>query len=516
MTFKPTLLLILDGWGSAPAGPGNALSLARMPNIDSLLQTFPGTKLQCAGEAVGLPPGQMGNSEVGHMNLGAGRVVFQDIQRISRALQSGELSKNPVLNDLISKTREGGGAMHLMGLVSPGGVHSLQTHLYGLVKLCKERGIDRVFVHAILDGRDTPPKSGFGYLSELSDFLRKEKIGRIATVSGRYYAMDRDKRWERTKLAYDALVSGEGIRISDPLRAVEQAHLAGESDEFVRPRVITTNVGDPVAPLGDGDGFFFFNFRADRARQIVQAIFDPDFKEFERSRVPHLSAMATMTMYDEQFPLPTAFPPLSLRNILPEVVSRAGIRQLRLAETEKYAHVTYFFNGGEERTFDGEERILIPSPREVPTYDHKPEMSLYEVTEQLCEAIESKKFQLIVCNFANLDMVGHTGSIQAAVKACEAVDECVGRVARCVLDAGARMFLTSDHGNAEEMLDGSGSVQTAHSTNMVPFVWVEDQKDLKPLREKGIIGDIAPTMLHLWGVEIPSDMTGKTLIKEDV
>jgi 2,3-bisphosphoglycerate-independent phosphoglycerate mutase len=513
MNARPTLLLILDGWGVAPPGPGNALSLADTPSFDRLRSGYPHADLGCSGRAVGLPDGQMGNSEVGHMNIGAGRVVYQDIMRINIAIEDGSFFENPALLDMIGAVKARSGRMHFAGLVSPGGVHSLQTHLNALLELCSSHGVE-AFVHAILDGRDTPPQSGLEYVRQLQEFAREKGVGKVATVSGRYFAMDRDKRWDRTAYAYAAIVSGKGIFVNDPVEAIADAYATGENDEFVRPRVVTDGDG-PVALLEDGDGFMFFNFRADRARQLVRSLFDPQFGEFERERRPDLARLVTMTQYDAQFGLPVAFPPVRLTGILGELVSDAGWAQLRIAETEKYAHVTYFFNGGEERCYPGEDRILIPSPREVATYDKKPEMSAFEVCDKLCDAVRSRKYALIVCNFANLDMVGHTGIIEAAVKAVEAVDQCLGQVMDAVLESGSRMFVTSDHGNAEEMIDPSGGVQTAHSTNLVPFYWVEDDRGSWMFRDKGVLGDIAPTILALWSLDKPSEMTGTSLLVRD-
>ena len=514
MSVKPTLLLILDGWGMAPPGPGNAIALARTPTLDGLWSTYPHVPLSCSGRSVGLPDGQMGNSEVGHMNIGAGRIVYQDIVRINMAIEDGSLFRNPTLLEMTARVRERGGAVHFAGLISPGGVHSLQTHLYALLRFCKGQGVPAC-VHAILDGRDTPPSSGLEYVRELQQFMTAEGVGRIATVSGRYYAMDRDRRWDRTALAYAALVSGQGIPEADPLQAIAAAYEQGENDEFVRPRVIVEN-GRPVATLSDGDGFMFFNFRADRARQLTRALADPAFGEFPRQNRPELAALVTMTRYDAALGLPVAFPPVRLTRIMGELVAEAGLAQLRIAETEKYAHVTYFFNGGEERCYPGEERILVPSPREVATYDKKPEMAVFEVTDRLCEAVRSNRFALLVCNFANLDMVGHTGIIDAAVRAAEAVDQCLSRVIEAVLDADARVFVTSDHGNAEEMIDPAGGVQTAHSTNEVPFFWIERDHGGRRFRSRGNLGDIAPTILELWSMDQPAEMTGSSLLEREV
>jgi len=505
MNIKPTLLLILDGFGLAPAGPGNAVSLASTPNLDKLFQSYAHTRLVASGEQVGLPAGQMGNSEVGHLNLGAGRIVYQDIVRINKAIEDGSLAHNPVLEELVNKVKEKGTRVHLLGLLSDGGVHSLQEHLYSLLEILKSKGVKEVFIHCFLDGRDTPPKSAKKYLAELSAFLQRIQFGQIASLSGRYYAMDRDKRWDRTSLAYHTLVLGEGRQATNPLQALEAAYEQGESDEFVRPTFIQGSNGY----LQDGDGVIFFNFRADRVRQICQAFFEQDFTFFERKKHPKLHII-TMTQYEKDFPLPVLFPPLLMKNILGEVVSHLGLRQLRIAETEKYAHVTYFFNGGVEEPFAREERILIPSPREVATYDQKPEMSVYEVADTLCKHILARDFDFYVCNFANLDMVGHTGVIPAAIKACEAVDENVGRVVTSMLQIGGQVLLTADHGNAEDMLE-NGKPKTAHSTNPVPFILISETSRYS-LREQGILGDVAPTILDLWQVEKPREMSAKSLL----
>jgi len=515
MQPTPTLILILDGWGLAPDGPGNAISLAKTPFIDSLAGKYPRTRLLCSGRAVGLPDGFMGNSEVGHMNIGAGRIIYQDMTRIDMAIEDGSLKKNQALLDLMRKTRERGGRLHFMGLVSDGGVHSHVLHLHALLEMAKEQGVQTV-VHAFLDGRDTPPTSGKGYVRELQEFMRERDMGPIATVVGRYYAMDRDKRWDRNALAYAALTSAEGQHATDPVQAVEQAYEAGENDEFVKPRVIVDGEGRPLGPLQDGDGLFFFNFRADRARQISRALFESDFQEFERERVPDLAGFATMTRYEKGFPLPVAFAPEDYSDTLGEVVSGMGLEQLRIAETEKYAHVTYFFNCGREEPFPGEQRQLIPSPREVATYDLKPEMSAAEVTDRLLERWNDGNFALVVCNLANGDMVGHTGVIPAAIRACETVDACVARIVEAVLQSGGRVLLTADHGNADEMLDENGQPQTAHSKNPVPLTLIDPAFENREgvLLPEGKLGDIAPTVLQLWGVEKPAVMSGQGLVTE--
>lgn len=510
--IKPTLLLILDGWGIAPASEGNAVCKAGTPYIDTLKNGYPTTVLDCSGRAVGLPDGFMGNSEVGHMNIGAGRVVYQDMTRIDIALEDGSLGSRPAIVDLLQAIKASGGRLHLMGLLSDGGVHSHINHLYALLQVAKDAGVEAV-VHAFMDGRDTPPDSGAGYLEALEAEMQRIGWGCIATVTGRYYAMDRDKRWERNELAYNALTNGEGEAITNPVAAVRKAYEAGEFDEFIKPRIVMCDNGKPIGTIDDGDGVFFFNFRADRARQIVRTLFDDNFAEFERKVRPALSGLATMTRYEAAFPLPVAFAPVGIEDGMGEVVSRMGLKQLRIAETEKYAHVTYFFNGGREEPFEGEDRQLIPSPREVATYDEKPEMSAREVTETFIDQWQKNGYDFAVLNFANLDMVGHTGIIPAACKAVSTVDECVSRVVPAVLARGGRVLLTADHGNAEQMLDEAGGPHTAHSTNQVPLVLIEENAGKRELTP-GKLGDIAPTILSLWGVDVPEAMTGENLVKE--
>ncbi len=513
--LRPLLLIIMDGWGWREEKEGNAILLAGTPHLDALKEAYPFTLLRASGEAVGLPEGQMGNSEVGHLNIGAGRIVYQDLTRINLAIRDGSFFKNPVLKEAFSRAKETGGKIHLLGLVSDGGVHSHIEHLFALLEFAKREGLcERTFVHAFTDGRDTPPKSGLSYLETLLAKMKELSCGAVATVSGRYYAMDRDKRWERTALAYEALVLGRGLTAKDPLAAVREAYARGETDEFIKPTVIVKD-GRPVATIDDGDVVIFFNFRADRARQLTRALTDPEFKEFPREKFPKLAYFVCMTLYDETFSLPVAFPPEHLKNIWGEWVSKAGLFQFRTAETEKYAHVTYFFNGGEEKPFPREERKLIPSPRDVPTYDLKPEMSAYEVTEEVISRIKSGRYQFIVMNYANGDMVGHTGVLPAAIKAVKVVDECVGRVIaawRKYTD-GAPAIVTADHGNCELMVDPeTGGPFTAHTANPVPFYLVDDRFKGARLKE-GILGDIAPTGLYLMGLEIPAEMTGKVLFE---
>ena len=507
---KPLLLMILDGWGINPETRGNAVSQANTPFIDSLLDRYPSTRLFCSGEAVGLPDGYMGNSEVGHLNIGAGRVVYQELMRINRAISDGTFFVNKALNSLMEKTRTHNGALHLMGLCSDSGVHSHLNHLYALLEMAKREGISRVYVHPIMDGRDSPPDSGITYMGQLEEKLLDIGIGEIATICGRYYAMDRDKRWERTARAFALYTQGFGIAEKYPIQAVANAYTRGQTDEFIKPVCIVDSAGKPRGVLRNGDGVIVFNFRADRVRQIVRAFTDPDFKESWRSPMPGIGGLVCMTLYDETFPLPVAFPPTHLKNILGEVLSREGLRQLRIAETEKYAHVTYFFNGGEERPFPNEDRRMIPSPREVPTYDHKPEMSAFQVKDELLRLLDTG-YDVIVLNFANMDMVGHTGVFEAAIKACEAVDTCVGEIVTRIQALGGTVLLTADHGNAEKMMEDNGAVHTAHTLNPVRFVLVDERHKNAVLRE-GVLGDIAPTILELLGIAQPNDMTGKSLI----
>ncbi len=512
--MRPVALIILDGWGFRAETAMNAVAAARTPHFDRLFGSRPWTTLRASGMAVGLPEGQMGNSEVGHLNLGAGRVVYQDYTRINLAIEDGSFFENPVLVEACDRARASGGALHLLGLLSDGGVHSHQKHLYALVDLAGRRGLERVFVHPFLDGRDTPPQSGLGYVKALEEALAREGRGRVATVSGRYYAMDRDNRWDRVERAWKALVLGEGIPARSAAEAVESAYAEGQTDEFVVPRVVVGGDGTPVGRVSDDDAVIFFNFRADRARELTRAFTQPGFDGFDVSARPDLAYFATFTLYDETFDLPVAFPPEHLRRIFGEVVSDAGLRQLRIAETEKYAHVTYFFNGGEETPFPREDRVLIPSPREVATYDQKPEMSAFQVRDRLLQVIPERVYDLIVVNFANLDMVGHSGIFEATVKAVETVDACTGAVVEALTAAGYACLVTADHGNAEEMWDeASGQPHTAHTTNPVPCILVDDERPGARLREGGILADVAPTLLQIMGLAQPGEMTGKSLIE---
>ena len=510
MTMPPTLLLILDGFGLAPAGPGNAASLAKTPNLDRLNAACAHTRLAASGRDVGLPAGYIGNSEVGHLNIGAGRVVYQDMTRIDLAVETGELEKNTVFLQLLDAIRSRNGRLHLMGLLSDGGVHSHIGHVKALARIAHAHGVDAL-VHAFTDGRDVAPGSGEAYLAALRDTLKELGACRIASVCGRFYAMDRDKRWERVHEAFELLAHGKGGTADDAVSGFRTAYAAGESDEFIKPFLIREFPGAPNT-VRDNDGIFFFNFRADRMREIVRA-FLPDFAEFDRGVPPKLSGMASMTAYEASFPLPVAFPKEALHMGLGEVVSRMGKKQLRLAETEKYAHVTYFFNGGVEEPLPGEDRILVPSPRDVETYDLKPAMSAREVTGRFLEAWQSGVYSLVVCNLANPDMLGHTGVLQAAVAACETVDVCVGRILEAVAADGGRVCVTADHGNVECMLDEHNAPHTAHTMNKVPFILVEPDGATPRLHE-GRLADIAPTILALWDVPQPPEMTGRPLTRE--
>lgn len=505
------MLMILDGWGIEAQGDGNAVSLARTPTLDRLSAEYPTTRLRCSGESVGLPGGIMGNSEVGHLNIGAGRIVYQDLLRIDRSIRDGSFFKNDVFHSAMDTAKRNQSSLHLMGLVSDGGVHSQLTHLLALLDMARKAGVPRTCVHAIMDGRDTSPTGGEGYLTQVQNHMDAHGYGQIASICGRYYAMDRDRRWERIELAYRLYTEGEGTPEPDPIEAVRKAYARGETDEFIKPVVLTGEARQAAAVIGDGDVVIFFNFRADRAREMTIALTDPAFSGFPRKRQPGIAAYATMTRYDETFSLPAAFPPVHLDAILGEVVSLRGIRQLRIAETEKYAHVTYFFNGGEETPFPGEDRVLIPSPRDVATYDEKPEMSALEVTEEVLARLRSKTYGMVILNFANMDMVGHTGVIPAAVKACETVDRCVAKIVDEVLGQDGALLITADHGNAEKMIDSDGKPHTAHTLNPVRLILVDERRKTTRMKA-GKLGDIAPTMLEIMGVGQPEQMTGESLI----
>ncbi|GAB4370176.1 MAG: 2,3-bisphosphoglycerate-independent phosphoglycerate mutase [Deltaproteobacteria bacterium] len=502
-------LIVLDGWGCRQEREANAVALARTPFFDRLWAEFPHTRIHASAERVGLPPGQMGNSEVGHLNLGAGRVVYQDLVRISRAIETGEFFRNPVLGRTMDAARERNRPLHLIGLLSDGGVHSLHTHLYALLAMAKERGLSSVFVHPVLDGRDTPPTSGVHHLERLLAEAGRIGLGEVATVGGRYYAMDRDNRWERTERAYRAMVRGEGMEGSDPVSAVAASYEAGKTDEFMEPVVFRRN-GRPVGTIGPGDSVIFFNFRADRARQLTRALTQPGFDRFPRPERLDL-AYACMTEYDESFGLPVAFGPQTMSNILAEVFAQRGIRNLRMAETEKYAHVTYFFNGGIETVFPGESRILVPSPS-VSTYDLQPEMSAFEVGERAAAEVGAGTHDVLILNFANGDMVGHTGILAAAIQAIEAVDVNLRKVVEKVWEVGGAALVTADHGNAEMMVDpATGEPHTAHTTNLVPLILADPEAKGTALREDRALEDLAPTILRMLGIPPPEEMTGEDL-----
>jgi 2,3-bisphosphoglycerate-independent phosphoglycerate mutase len=504
------LLVVLDGWGIRAEREDNAIALAGTPNLEKFIPGMPLTELQTAGLAVGLPAGQMGNSEVGHTNIGAGRIVYQDLVRINRACESGELADNPEIRQAMELAKSSGRAFHLLGLVSNGGVHSSLDHLHCLLDAAAKRGVSKVFVHAFLDGRDTAPTSGLGFVEELKDRLAKQHLGHLATICGRYYAMDRDKRWDRVKLAYDAMVRGEGHKAEDPVHAVKQSYAEKVTDEFVKPTVVVED-GKPVGPIRDGDVVMFFNFRADRAREMSAALALPSFSEFERPPLT-LARYVCMTEYDKTLGLPVAFGPDQPQRIFPEVIASQGLRQFRTAETEKYAHVTFFFNGGRELVYPGEDRHLVPSPRDVKTYDQKPEMSAREVTAELARRIESKAYDFLLVNFANPDMVGHTGDLDAAIKAVKTVDECLGVLLTASAKAGYAIAITADHGNCELMRDPTtGEPHTAHTLNPVPFHLIHPDFRGQKLRA-GVLADIAPTLLRVMGLPQPSEMTKQGLL----
>jgi 2,3-bisphosphoglycerate-independent phosphoglycerate mutase len=504
---RPVVLVVLDGWGYRPEREGNAIALAETPTWDALWSHPSRTLLEASGLAVGLPDGQMGNSEVGHLNLGAGRVVPQDIVRISSAIADGSFFRNQTLLGLLRGVKARGATLHLVGLIGKGGVHALDQHLFALIDLVEREQLPRVAIHALLDGRDTLPRSALEFLRQLVDRARGRAV--IATVGGRYYGMDRDRRWPRTELFYRAMVEGVGPTATDPQEAIRQAYERGESDEFIKPIVIVGADAAPLAPVRDGDGIVFFNFRSDRMRQIVRALMEEGFTGFDVSHRPRVNAVS-MTSYDETFTLPVVFPPFTLSRIVAEVVSEHTMTQFRTAETEKYPHVTYFFNGGYEVPYPGEVRELVPSQK-VATYDLAPEMSAPGVTEVLCRAIESREYDFILCNYANGDMVGHSGVLEATIRAVECVDTCVARMLRSAEKVGARVIVTADHGNCEMMIDPeTGGPHTAHTTNPVPLVLV-DPGGKPPLRGGGALRDVGPTVLALLGVERPKEMTGVDL-----
>ena len=512
MAKKPVMLMILDGFGIAPKSEGNAVEAAYKPNFDKLFSSYPHTQLNASGMEVGLPTGQMGNSEVGHLNIGAGRVVYQELTRITKAIEDGDFYENEALKLAMDKAKENNSSLHLLGLLTDGGVHSHIDHVKGILRMAKQRGLQKVYLHAFMDGRDVPPSSGKDFIVEIEDAMKEIGVGKVATISGRYYAMDRDNRWERVELAYNALVYGKGETANSAVECMEASYHDNKTDEFVLPSVILED-GRPTATIKNKDSVIFFNIRPDRAREITRALNDKVFSGFERENLD--LTYVTLTQYDKTLEnVHVAYSPQSYTNTLGEYVSSKGLKQLRIAETEKYAHVTFFFNGGVEIPNEGEDRVLIPSPK-VATYDLKPEMSAYEMTQEVLQRLDSGHYDLIIMNYANPDMVGHTGVIEAAKKAVEAVDDCLGKVVDKILAMDGSVFITADHGNAEIMIDYStGGPMTSHTTDPVPFLYVSKNAKGRTLKDGGKLADIAPTLLDEMGVEIPTEMTGKSLIEK--
>ncbi|WP_379970438.1 2,3-bisphosphoglycerate-independent phosphoglycerate mutase [Ectobacillus sp. sgz5001026] len=509
MTRKPTALIILDGFGLREETYGNAVAQAKKPNFDRLWAKYPHTTLTACGEAVGLPEGQMGNSEVGHLNIGAGRIVYQSLTRVNVAIREGEFDKNETFQNAIKNAKEKGTSLHLFGLLSDGGVHSHMNHMFALLRLAAKEGLKDVYIHAFLDGRDVGPQTAKGYIDATYEVIKETGVGQFATISGRYYSMDRDKRWDRVEKCYRAMVYGDGPTYKDPYECINDSYENGIYDEFVLPSVMTKEDGSPVGTISNDDSIIFYNFRPDRAIQISRVFTNEDFREFDRGeKVPRIPEFVCMTKFSETVGGYVAFKPTNLDNTLGEVVSQAGLKQLRIAETEKYPHVTFFFSGGREAEFPGEDRILINSPK-VATYDLKPEMSIYEVTDALVKDIEAENHDVIILNFANCDMVGHSGMMEPTIKAVEATDECLGKVVDAILAKGGTALITADHGNADQELTTEGKPMTAHTTNPVPFIVTDEAV---ALREGGILGDISPTILTVLDVEQPKEMTGKTII----
>lgn len=509
MKITPVLLLILDGFGYREEADSNAVLAARKPNWDALWRDYPHTLINASEKSVGLPSGQMGNSEVGHLNIGAGRVVYQDLSRVDVAIEDGSFFSNPALGGAVAQAKQHNSALHIMGLLSPGGVHSHEQHILAMLELAARAGLNKVYLHAFLDGRDTPPKSAAQSLQLLQNKCSALGVGQIASIVGRFYAMDRDNRWERVQPAYDLLTQGHAeFTASDALNGLEQAYARGESDEFVKATAIVAAGAQPVK-MQDGDAIVFMNFRADRAREITRALTETTFSGFARSHFPKLSSFVTLSNYGEEFPLPCAYSPDAIHNGFGEYIANLGLKQLRIAETEKYAHVTYFFNGGNEQPYPGEDRIMVPSPK-VATYDLQPEMNAFEVTDKLEAAILSRQYQAIICNYANCDMVGHSGNMAAAVQAIEALDICIGRVVKAMQSIGGEVIITADHGNAEQMMDHvTHQAHTAHTMNPVPFLYVGRKAKLAT---EGALRDLAPSMLALMGLPQPAEMTGHSLI----
>jgi 2,3-bisphosphoglycerate-independent phosphoglycerate mutase len=508
--MNPLVLIILDGFGVREKKEANAVKLAHTPYLDQILRKYPHTTLEASGEAVGLPAGTMGNSEVGHLTIGSGRIIYQDLSRINHAIEDGSFFKNDVLRKAFQTARESNKTVHLLGLLSDGGVHSHERHLFALVKMAKNEKVSQLAVHCFLDGRDTPPASSQTYLRNLQKELGDS--GEIATLVGRYFAMDRDKRWDRVQIAYEALVEGKGEPHQEPVVAVEEAYQKHETDEFIKPIVFPPKRLKSNR-IQDGDVVIFFNFRADRARELTQALAFTEFSGFSRKKFPKLGMFVCMTQYDKTYDLPVVFPPERPKRILAELLSERGIPQFHTAETEKYAHVTYFLNGGIEKPFPGEERLLVPSPKDVPTYDKKPEMSAYQVTEEALERIRDG-CPVVIMNYANPDMVGHSGILDATIQAVEVIDECIGKICKEVLDRKGTVIITADHGNCEEMMDDQGGPHTAHTTNPVPFLLVSDSWKNVKLCSKCGLKDVAPTILNILGIPQPKEMTGESLIIE--
>ncbi len=515
LPHRPFVLIILDGWGYSENTVYNAIYSANKPVWEKVWAEWPHSLIRASGSDVGLPAEQMGNSEVGHMNIGAGRVVDQEFSRITRAIEDGSFFSNLPLREAFGKAAAASRSVHILGLLSPGGVHGHQDHIFSLVKLADLCGVENIYLHAFLDGRDTPPKSAEEYIHQTYLKMKELGKGRFASIIGRYYAMDRNKHWDRTRAAYDLISQGKAdFRSDDVFIAVDMAYARGETDEFVSPTAIT-RAGEPPIQVEDGDVIVFANYRADRARQLARAFTKPDFQSFPRERVPRLGAFISLTVYKANYEFPVAFPPEHLVNVFGEYIAKLGLRQLRIAETEKYAHVTFFFNGGEERVFRGEDRILVPSPH-VTTYNLRPEMSAYEITDKLVDAIDSRKYDAIICNYANADMVGHTGDFQATIKAVQAIDKCLGRVLQATRKVGGELIITADHGNAEQLRSYTtekikSQSHTAHTCNPVPLIYVGREAEFNP--DGGTLSDIAPTMLYLMGLAIPEEMTGQPLLK---
>ena len=508
---KPYAIIIMDGYGISPETKGNAIALEGSPNVRRYAAEYPSSQLGASGMSVGLPDGQMGNSEVGHLNMGAGRIVYQELTKITKEIRDGEFFRNEALLAAMENAKKNGKKLHIWGLLSDGGVHSHNTHLYALLEMCKKEGLDRVYVHCFMDGRDVSPTSGAGFVRDLQDEMKKIGVGKVASVCGRYYAMDRDNRWERVVQAYEMLTLGNGIAAEDPAAAIEESYGKDVTDEFILPTNVVEN-GAPVALVEKGDSVIFFNFRPDRAREITRAFTEPDFSGFERKTGYLAPCYVCFTQYDATFThVQVAFKPQSLKNTLGEYLASLGKKQLRIAETEKYAHVTFFFNGGVEAPNANEVRVLVPSPK-VATYDLKPEMSAYEVTDKVIEQLSTGEYDVMILNYANCDMVGHTGVLEAAEKAVATVDGCVDRVLKKILEMGGGALLTADHGNADKMIAEDGSPFTAHTTNPVPVVLVNDALKGVSLREGGVLADLAPTLLDMMGIAVPAEMTGKSLI----